>query len=131
MTRDAPSPPTDAELRAMLGESFDVLQEFTRRNTELRPEWKYYGAKYGWSLKLFLKKRNLCFISPHPGFFTVAFALGARAVERALASNLPESVKRQITEARPYAEGRGVRIDAGTTQDLGPAQLLLEIKKNA
>ena len=124
-----PAPPTDPELRKTLGSSYIALQRFIARNEDLRPEWKFYGARLGWSLKLFRGKRNLCFISPHDRHWTLGFALGARAVDAALESDLPDPVKQQIRDSRQYAEGRGVRLTIRNTKDLPPAQSLLDIKR--
>ena len=79
-----PPEPTQAELRSMMGKSYSALEAFLEMNADLRPEWKYYGAKLGWSLKLFQGKRNICFLGPHENYLGVAFVLGAKAVETAL-----------------------------------------------
>lgn len=121
--------PANVDLRAVLGESYGALEAFVRHNRELRPEWKDYGRKLGWSLKLFDGKRNVCFLTPHEGRLMIGFVLSARATEAALASSLPDEVKQQIREARVYAEGRGVRLEARTERDLAPAQQLLELKR--
>jgi hypothetical protein len=113
----------------MLGDSFAPFESFLAQNSDLRPEWKHYGAKLGWNLKLFQKKRNLCFIAPHDAHWIIGFALGTRAVEMALSSELADSIKQTIREAKTYGEGRGVRIAVKRKQDLEPAQILLQIKK--
>lgn len=128
--RTAPPEPTDADLRESLAKSYTALETLLQRNHQFRPEWKYYGAKLGWSLKLFDGKRNLCFIAPQENHFIVAFVLGARGVEQALASQLPERLKQEIRTARTYAEGRGIRVTVRTTRDLAPVQQLLEIKRS-
>lgn len=125
-----PAAPSAASLEKQLGASYRAFEFFLESNAELRPEWKYYGEKYGWSLKLFDGKRNLCFVSAYAGWFVVAFVLGARTTEAALTARLPAAVKRQITEARVYAEGRGVRFEVKTKADLKPVQQLLEIKRS-
>lgn len=122
--------PANMDLRALLGESYGALETFVRRNRELRPEWKDYGRKLGWSLKLFDGKRNLCFLTPHEGRLMVGFVLGARTTEAALVSALPEVIKQQIRDARVYAEGRGVRLEVRTAADLEVAQQLLELKRS-
>jgi len=126
-----PPEPTEAELRSLMGESYAALEAFLEKNADLRPEWKYYGAKLGWSLKLFQSKRNICFLGPHENYLGVAFVLGAKAVEAALKSKLPDAVKKQVRESPQYAEGRGVRFVIKLKKDLAPAQMLLEIKKSA
>lgn len=126
-----PPEPTQAELRSVMGKSYAALEAFLEMNADLRPEWKYYGAKLGWSLKLFQGKRNICFLSPHENYLSVAFVLGAKAVETALKSKLPDAIKKQVRESPQYPEGRGVRFVIKLKKDLAPARMLLEIKKSA
>ena len=94
-----PPEPTEAELRIMMGKSYTALEAFLETNADLRPEWKYYGAKLGWSLKLFQGKRNICFLGPQENYLAVGFVLGAKAVETALKSKLPDAVKKQVRES--------------------------------
>ena len=126
-----PPEPTAAELRSLMGKSYGALERFLEMNGDLRPEWKYYGVKLGWSLKLFQGKRNICFLGPRENFLSVAFVLGAKAVETVLKSKLPDAVKKQVRESPQYPEGRGIRFVIKLKKDLAPAQMLLEIKKSA
>ena len=125
----APPEPTDAEVRERLGSSGSAYQTLLAGHPELRPEWKYYGPKNGWSLKLLDGKRNLCFVVPRDGHFLVAFALGHDAVERALHSRLPAELRKSIAAARGYPEGRPARIEVRSEADLEAVELLLEIKR--
>ncbi len=58
------------------------------------------------------------------------FVLGDRAVDAALRSDLPDSLKQQLRDARRYVEGRGVRLTVLSEQDLGAAQALLDIRQS-
>ena len=127
----APAPPSDADLRSQLGSAYGALTAFLTLNADLRPEWKYYGGKLGWNLKLFEKKRNLCFVVPHDGQLIIGFALGAKLVDEALGSSLPKTIKQQIHKARTYAEGRGVQIAVRGEKDLESAQIILDLKRHA
>lgn len=122
-------PPSDAELRALLGARFAAYEALLRANADLRPEWKYYGPKSGWTLKLFDRRRNLCFIMPREGELGVAFLLGEAAVRRALDSDLPEPLKQEIRDARQYVEGRPVRLTVRGKADLQRVATLLAIKR--
>ena len=124
-------PPSEAELAGRLGKSLAAYQSLLEGNPDLRPEWKYYGPRTGWTLKLFDRRRNLCFVSPGEGNFVVAFLLGERAVSEALASELPEKVKSELSEARQYVEGRPVRVVVKTARDLTTVVALLRIKRGA
>jgi hypothetical protein len=75
-------------------------------------EWNYPGPKYGWSYRIKDKKRAIIYLLPRDGFFKVAFVFGQKAYEQILASSVSDEIKRELSEARLYAEGRGIRIDA-------------------
>ena len=124
----APEEPTQAEMDEILGDGSDLLEAFLRRNPELRPEWKYYGPKHGWSLKVFRKKRNMCFVGREPGAIALAFILGERAYVRLLASHLRPALRGVVEGARRFPEGRAIRLVLSSETDLEDAQLLLDVK---
>lgn len=127
--QDRMQPPTDAMLRLRLGPSYPAYRALVDAYPELRPEWKWYGEKSGWSLKLLEGKRNLCFVSPGEERFTVAFVFNHAAVERALGSDLPLVVRHVIATAHTHAEGREFRIEVLSEAQLGPIHELIRIKR--
>jgi hypothetical protein len=128
-TRDVPDPPAHAELEGLLAGAWPAWRALLDGQPELRPEWKYYGAKYGWSLKLFSGKRNMCFIAPGAGQFTVGFLFGANDTQRVLSSDVPQALKDELADAREYIEGRAVRVVVARHEDLKPVLQLLAIKR--
>jgi hypothetical protein len=90
--------------------------------------WKFYGAKYGWTLKVLLKKRNLFFFIPLSGYFRTAFVFGDRAVAAAERSGLPRELIEILKNARKYAEGRGLSINVRSRQDVESVMRLIDIK---
>lgn len=123
------TPPSQPELRAQLGRSYVAYQAFLQQHASLRPEWKYYGARSGWALKLFDKSRNMCFVKSYDREFAITFVLGKAATRSALRSDLPEAVKQTIREAKTYVEGRLVKLTVRGLRDLKPVATLLEIKR--
>ena len=95
---------------------------------ELIEDWKHYGQKTGWLLKVLRKKRNLFFCIPLDGYFRIAFTFGDNAVAAVESSDLPEAIKSELRNARKYAEGRGVRIDVKSARDVDNVLALAEIK---
>jgi hypothetical protein len=95
---------------------------------ELIEDWKYYGQKTGWLLKVLRKKRNLFFCIPLKGCFRIAFVFGEKAVSAVESSDLPEAIKVELKNARKYAEGRGIRIEVKSSKDVENIQKLVEIK---
>ena len=124
--------PTEEMLAGALGETkalLDSIGEFIETEFgEFHPEWKFYGSKLGWSLKLFNKKRNVLFVGPETGYFRVAFAIGEKAFQEIMRSELPDSIKNQLSTTTVYAEGRPLRLEITSKEDAEPLFQLIKIK---
>ena len=88
--------PDNQKLSKALGTSYKCWEEIknslTNEYGELIKEWKYYGQKIGWTLKLLLKKRNLFFLAAYDKYFRIAFIFGDKAVSVIEQSDLPIGV---------------------------------------
>ena len=105
------------------------LKTFLTENVgSVKEEWKFYGQKSGWTMKILLGKRNLFFMKPEQSAFMVAFVFGDKAVNEVGKSNLPENIKTELAEAKKYMEGRGLRVYVKTNDDLEIVKKLVEIK---
>jgi hypothetical protein len=122
----APTPILLAKALKARGKYWDELKQHVQGRVV--EEWKYYGKNYGWSLKLLVGKRNLCFLTARDGFFTATFVLGDKGVSIAEQSKLPPDVISQLVNAKKYVEGRGIRIDVKSRRSLAHATMLLDIK---
>lgn len=124
--------PDEAALAAEIGETKEVLDRICRfietETGQLAREWKHYGQKSGWTLKLLSKKRNLLFVGPEDGYFVIAFVFGDRAVEAVVKSQLPETIKNDLQNARKYAEGRGIRFEIRDGREFESVLQLIRIK---
>jgi hypothetical protein len=124
--------PTSAELQTVLG-SADVVWSGIVRVVEhmvglLNTEWKVSKTEFGRMCLLKHKKRTLLYLTPEKEKVTVAIILGERACGLAMASSLPAAIKKMFSEARPYAEGRGIRFSVSSPSDISTIQTLVELK---
>ena len=124
--------PNAQEVLAALGETAKLWDELvswlaTEKGVAWQ-EWQSVSPKYGWSLRLKLKKRTILYLGPCAGCFRVAFVLGDRAVAAARQSNLPKAAIKAIAEAPKYAEGTGVRLLVKKQRDLAAIRKIAEIK---
>jgi len=127
--------PTSAELKAVLG-SADVLWSGIVRVVEemvgpLNTEWKPSKTEFGRMCLLQHKKRTLLYLTPEKEKVRVAIILGERAYGLAMASSLPAPIKKLFSEARPYAEGRGIRFSVSLPSDISTIKKLVELKTTA
>ena len=129
---DKSKKPGAGDLEKMLGRTSahwdDLKTHIAAEYSPLDETWNFAGAKWGWSLRLRQKKRTVLHMTPCKGYFLVGFALGEKAVKAAHDSRLPDSVLTVIDEAPKYAEGRGVRLEVRTAQDVRNVEKLAAIK---
>jgi hypothetical protein len=126
-----PAQPTNQELSAALGATAEVwkqLLDWLAEQGVADQEWKSVSAKYGWGLRLKLKKRTIAYLGPCDGCFRVAFVLGDRAVAAARKSELSKCALKLLDEAPRYAEGTGMRLMVTASEDLADVRQLALIK---
>jgi hypothetical protein len=125
-------PPQDAELKATLGKTFVQWGKLKRviglRFAPLSVDWGFSSKKTGWGLRLKQENRAILYMIPCRGYFLASFALGEKAVKAAHEGNLPVLFLNVIDAARKYAEGRGVRFEVRSAEDVRVVEKLAMIK---
>lgn len=125
-----PSRPTEKQLATQLGDTYKIWHDFISfLQAEFAPityEWK--ATKEVWSCRPMQKARRICYLVPADGKFTAAFVVGEKALAQVYASKLPQSIKTEFENAKPYAEGRGIRIAVSKPSQLAHLKTLAEIK---
>jgi hypothetical protein len=123
--------PTAEEVTAALAESneaWKMLVDWLAEQGVAEQEWNSFSVKYGWSLRLKMKKRTIVHLSPCSGCFRAAFILGDKAVAAARQSDLSREVLKLLDSATRYAEGTGIRLLVKQKKDLAAIRKLAAIK---
>lgn len=124
--------PTDAEVAEVLLGTADlwnaIRDQIASVYEPLAFDWGFAGKKWGWSLRLKFKKRAVLYMTPSSGFFYAGFALGEKAVNAAHQSDLPQSLLDVIDSSQKYAEGRAVRLEVRTPEDVANVVKLATVK---
>lgn len=125
--------PSDAEVAAALGaaaELWDGFIEWMAGEKDVTgQEWKgVVVKKYGWSLRLKQKSRNIVYLSPGRGCFLVGFVLSDKALQAAKAARLPKAVQQILAGAPRYPEGNGVRLVVRRGADVAAIRKIAAIK---
>jgi len=125
--------PTEPEIAAALGPAINTWSEFIKWMADEEgvrdQEWKgIVVKKYGWSLRLKLKKRNIVYLGPGEGCFMVSFVLNDKALKAAKETRLPKAVAEEIAAAPRYPEGNGVRLVVKHAADLSAIRKIVAIK---
>jgi hypothetical protein len=111
------------DLAAELGEGAalvwrEIIDAVARTAGGVSQEWKRSRSDFGWMCLLRHGSRTLLYLTPDEGRIRVAVVLGERAVALALDSGLADWMKELIREAKPYAEGRGIRFSVDSPADV-------------
>lgn len=129
---DKSNVPTQKQILQLLGQKAKLHQELDdfceNELGQVIYDWKFYSKKSGWTRKTLLKKRNLFFLTPKEDGFSITFVFGDRAVNAVEKSDLPENIKTELSQARKYMEGRGLKIEVVNDDDLEIVKQLLMIK---
>jgi hypothetical protein len=129
---DKSAEPTNKDLKSTLGEDYALWNEIRDRVIQLVPdgveEWNFPGKKYGWSFRIKDKRRAIVYLLPREGEFMAAFVFGQKAYDAIMQSDIAEQIKSDLTSARVYAEGRGIRISVADRSKLGDIFKLIDHK---
>src|SRR5512133_3024805 len=124
--------PSMAELEGVMGPALPIwngiISQVEAAYGPLTMTWKPSKTGFGRMCLLQHNKRTLLYLTPDKGSVWVAIILGERAFQLAMASSLPHEIKKSLFEARPYAEGRGIRFSIHSLSDLASIVKLLEVK---
>jgi hypothetical protein len=111
---DFPHPPGRSDIRQVLGRSAAAGDELRTRISKhfgnVTEDWAVPARKYGWSLRLRLRKRTIIHLSPRAKHFIAASILGERATAAVRGSELAPEVIAPVEQATRYKEGRVIRL---------------------
>jgi len=115
----------------LAGQHWTSLYRFVVDTYQLQPEWKYEGAKSGWTLYFRKSGRALVNLMPDREGFTALVVLGAKEAENALAQaeGFGSNVRERLETALVYHDGRWLFIRVHDERDIEDIQKLLLIKK--
>src|ERR1051326_6552765 len=119
--------PCDADVAAALGNAkklWDRLVAELEAEYQLKPEWNSFSVKYGWSLRMKTKDRNIVYLGAYEGGFAAQTILGEKALAAARA-NLPAAV---FAGAKKYPEGTAIRVEMRSAADVAVVKKLVEAK---
>lgn len=124
--------PTSIHLAAVLGRSYNLWQEMEAFVKAVYPaaitEWNFFNIKYGWNFRIKDKRRVIIYMQPQNKYFMASFVFGQKATEAIMKSGVSDPIKLELTNARVYAEGRGIRIAIKNKKIMNDLKELVKIK---
>ena len=129
---DKDTKPTVNDLEAVLGDTYEIWQylaEFTKKQYPSATEdWYFSSEKYGWNFRVNDKKRALIYLLPRDKYFKIALSFGQKAFDKIMGSSISDTIKLELSNAKAYAEGRGIRIEVKDNSAVNDLEELIRIK---
>jgi hypothetical protein len=122
--------PGDEELIDLLGKAHAAFKALAHDRAGVTCEWKRYSKKGPWALKVNEGERTLFYLIPRANQFEVTVVLGQRATDAALAGRVRSELHATIRSAKPYVEGRPVKVVVTRKEDLVSVEELVAVKLN-
>jgi hypothetical protein len=124
--------PTDGDLEAALGPAISLWRALGAALAEefdpVIGTWSFTGKAHGWSFGLKRRDRAIAYLTPLEGRFRASLALPERAMPAAFAVHLPELIRAVVASAPAYSEGRAVRIEVTSVDDVAAVQALARVR---
>ena len=129
---DKASLPSDEILIEKLDSTYMLWTQIQEYVLERYPnglcEWNFPGKKYGWSFRIKDKRRAIIYLLPRDKYFKVAFVFGQKATDIILSSDITESIKTELAQAKKQTEGRGIGIEVNDGSKIKDIKKLVDIK---
>ena len=126
------SKPKPEDLRKVLAVAYRFWEELNgfvkAEYKDAMEEWNFSNPKYGWNFRLKEKKRVIIYLQPQHKYFIASFVFGQKAMDAIMRSAVADSIKTELTNAKIYAEGRGIRIEVRNKKTVNDIKLLIQIK---
>jgi Protein of unknown function (DUF3788) len=123
--------PSEESLKKAIGKSFKNWQIIYKNvHSEFKDavdEWTYSGTKFGWSFRIKDKKRVIVYLLPREKYFKAALVFGKKATDEVMESKVSKEIIDELSKAKAYAEGRGIRVDVNE-KNLKDVLTLIDIK---
>jgi hypothetical protein len=123
--------PAESKLKKAFGGLYSAYKEVLELTDAYDHEWKYYGKKYGWQLKVTRKGKALLYLIPQEKSFRIGLAVRENERERLLNSSLPPKTKEELATAKKYPEGYPLRLEIKSKADMRTVRVLIEVLKES
>ena len=124
--------PTAFDLEIKLGQAYsfwkDIVEQMQGNFQNVVEEWAYSGAKYGWSMRLCIKKRRIIYLTPCEYSMKVGMVLGQKAYDQIAELDINPALKELVLSAPKYGEGYGFSFDLEKEEWLEDVKKLIAVK---
>lgn len=124
--------PTDGLIYSIIGENqiywHRILDYLYENHTDISEQWRFYNDGKVWLYRALRKKNTIFWIGLQKDTFRISFWLSEKRIPMIEASSLPERIKEEYRNAKPFNHSRCITVIMGSDEDLGNVLKLIELK---
>ena len=125
--------PSEEVLRDILGQVYDVWEEFETQVTQgelaLTLEWNYYKDGKSWLCKVYHKKKNVFWLSVWEGHFRTTFFFTEKHLESIAKLDISEQIKEDFCRTKPVGKILPMIININRQEQLADVLKVVKFKK--
>jgi hypothetical protein len=124
--------PTEELIFSIIGENSvyweKIVDYLYDHHTDITEEWRFYNDGKAWLYRALRKKNTIYWIGVQEGTFRISFWLSEKAIPMIESSDLPERIKEEYRNAKPFNHSRCVTVIMGSDEDLENVMKLIDLK---
>lgn len=105
-----------------------IIDYLYENHFDITEEWRFYNDGKSWLYRTLRKKKTIYWIGVLKDTFRVSFWLSEKALPMIEGSDLPERIKEEYRNAKPFNHSRCVTVIMGSDEEFENVLKLIELK---
>ena len=124
--------PTEELIFSIIGENRvfweKIVDHLYENHADITEEWRFYNDGKVWLYRALRKKNTIYWIGVQKDTFRVSFWISEKAIPMIESSDLPERIKEEYRNAKPFNHSRCVTVIMVSDEDLENVIKLIDLK---
>ena len=124
--------PTEDVIFSIIGENkvfwLKIVEYLYEHHFDITEEWRFYNDGKSWLYRTLRKKKTIYWVGVQKNTFRVSFWLSEKALPMIEASSLPDRIKEEYQNAKPFNHSRCITVIMGSEEDFENVLKLIVLK---
>ena len=123
---DKDTTPGNEQIAAVLQETWTYCEQLLALTRSCEQDWKHYGKKYGWKLKVHAGGKTLLELTVADGWFLVSMAIRDKERKDLIADPAAGELAGMADAAAAFPEGHAIKVEVRDPSSFQRASALVQ-----